>query len=455
MRIGCLSGLVFLAACSPDRDGAAPVFVGATLDAITITLTPEVLTVGSSATLAATGAYSDGSTRNVTDLAVWTVDDPAIARIEGDQLVALAPGTTRIEAAALGRRGELTFTIADAGLETRLAVDATALDLDVGESRQLVLTATHPDETTSDVTAAATWRSSDGASVQVTAGLVTASSSGNAIVSATHAGVTVETTVVVRDDTTLSALAIQPSSATAVAGDVVTLTAMATYADGATRDVTTDVAWTSSLPSVATVSVDGVVRTLASGVVTIGAELDGVRDSVDIVVGACTFAASSTEVAPQRAVPGFAWVDVTDAQGARTDFSMESFACDPQWRAYNSALVVVATEWDPITPKYLAYISGVSDAFTDAGTIIVYVVAQDTMGQPASQARATAFIDATIPGAPGLRAGDADTLSSPNVGDVAPFYPFAFIVRRSDMQVVAVRQTSPETDFVSVAESLR
>jgi trimeric autotransporter adhesin len=55
--------------------------------------------------------------------------------------------------------------------------------------------------------------------------------------------------------------------------------------DGRTEDVTARAAWSSSDPSVATVSTTGVVTAYAAGVSTITAEADGVASAAHVSVG--------------------------------------------------------------------------------------------------------------------------------------------------------------------------
>ena len=56
------------------------------------------------------------------------------------------------------------------------------------------------------------------------------------------------------------------------------------YSDGNSSDVTNAVTWTSSDPSIATVSSDGILTALASGQVTIGVALQGTFGSLAITV---------------------------------------------------------------------------------------------------------------------------------------------------------------------------
>lgn len=56
------------------------------------------------------------------------------------------------------------------------------------------------------------------------------------------------------------------------------------YADGTTKDVTNEVVWNTSAPSVATVSKDGTVTAVKAGVVEISADFKGVKGTEHFAV---------------------------------------------------------------------------------------------------------------------------------------------------------------------------
>src|SRR5512140_3446375 len=58
---------------------------------------------------------------------------------------------------------------------------------------------------------------------------------------------------------TLKTIAVTPTTTSAFAGATEALTAIGTYSNGTTQDLTATATWTSSNPSVATVSPSGVV----------------------------------------------------------------------------------------------------------------------------------------------------------------------------------------------------
>ncbi|MGE3274966.1 MAG: Ig-like domain-containing protein [Vicinamibacterales bacterium] len=103
------------AACSKGSDGptsptgpspTAPASPTAT--ALTISSASNLVLVGSSASLTATVAFSDGTTRQVT--ATWTSDNAAVATVDGSgRVTATGAGLATITASAEGRSGTLVI----------------------------------------------------------------------------------------------------------------------------------------------------------------------------------------------------------------------------------------------------------------------------------------------------------------------------------------------------------
>lgn len=86
----------------------------------------------------------------------------------------------------------------------------------------------------------------------------------------------------------LLSLTISPSNPTKNPGDTQQFTATAHYSNGSTQDVTTTVTWSSSIPSIATISnasgTKGLATAISPGVTTITATLDGVSASTTLTV---------------------------------------------------------------------------------------------------------------------------------------------------------------------------
>ena len=83
---------------------------------------------------------------------------------------------------------------------------------------------------------------------------------------------------------TLIAIAISPSNAAMATGNQQSFTAVGTYSNGTTLNITGQMRWISSSPSVASISVRGLAAALNPGVATISATLNGVTSTTSLTV---------------------------------------------------------------------------------------------------------------------------------------------------------------------------
>ena len=180
---------------------------------------------------------------------------------------------------------------------TSITVTPTTAVLNVNGTQQLHATANYSDRTTQDVTASASWTSSNSAVATVSnAGIVTAVAPGSATVTASDAGQTASAAITVNaPQRVLTSISISPSSGTVTAGSTLQLTATGTYSDNTTSDLTGTATWSSSSTSVATVNA-GLVTGVAAGSATITAAVGSVSATSAITVKAVTPPPSSINV---------------------------------------------------------------------------------------------------------------------------------------------------------------
>ncbi len=94
----------------------------------------------------------------------------------------------------------------------------------------------------------------------------------------------------------IKTVAVSPASTSAKAGQKVQFTALGTYKDGTTLDITNEVAWSSSSSTVATVSNVGQVTAMSAGTSVIKAELNGVTGASELTVTSGTTSPTATLV---------------------------------------------------------------------------------------------------------------------------------------------------------------
>jgi hypothetical protein len=147
-----------------------------------------------------------------------------------------------------------------------ISVTPAAPQVAAGGSTQLTATATYTDGSTKDLTPTATWISSAPNIAAVSGGLVScnanANATGSATISATGStatGTTSGSTTVTCLAPVLTSITIAPSQLTLPAGGTGQLTATGNFSSGPAQPLTDSIQWSSSVPSVATVSAGGLV----------------------------------------------------------------------------------------------------------------------------------------------------------------------------------------------------
>jgi len=243
----------------------------------TMTVTPGNPSVGygQHVPLTVTAHYDAGVTIDVTDQVAWSSDHPDTVDVDVDGF-AVGTGTTPLAQARLTATLDLgagqtatTFAIATLNLDHPTSIALTPVNPTVAPSTSTPFTAigTFGPGLTTDITDHVTWTSSDTTvgtieTFGAAAGILTVgpAGGGSTMVTATSLdGGTVASTSLTREIGNPNKITIFPASGIVGLGDTLPFTAVATYDDLSTVDVTASATWTIDDPSVATISTGGVV----------------------------------------------------------------------------------------------------------------------------------------------------------------------------------------------------
>lgn len=336
---GLAAGSATLTAASGATSAQAQVSVtAATLTALTITPASPSLAKGATRQLTAMGAYSDGTSRDLTGSVTWTSSAPAVASVNAAGLVAgVAAGAATISATSGGVTAQTPVTVTAASLLS-LAVTPANSSVAKGGTKAFTATGTFSDGSTGPVTV--TWTSSAPAVATINgSGVATGIAAGTATLTATNGAISGSATLAVTA-ATLSSLAITPATPSVTAGASTPLTATGTYTDGSTANLTGTSTWTSSTPAIALVNAGGLVTGVAQGTSTITATSGGVSGSVTLTVNAAA-TVTLVEVSPTSAtVPVTTTKDfqaiVTWSNGTRLNMTY-----DVQWSSTNTAIATI------------------------------------------------------------------------------------------------------------------
>jgi Bacterial Ig-like domain (group 2) len=184
-----------------------------------------------------------------------------------------------------------------------IAITPTAASIRPGDTVQFTVTATLPDAKTADVTGAATYVSSATAVLTVDAsGNGVGVALGSAFVVATYKGLSTSAAVTVDAvAATLTSIAVTPVNPTIAVGTTQAFVATGSYSNNTTRDLSGQVTWTSSVPTVATIT-SGTATAVSAGSSIITASLGTVSGTATLTVNAATIVSIAlTPSAPSTA----------------------------------------------------------------------------------------------------------------------------------------------------------
>lgn len=215
--------------------------------------------------------YPNHSTHDLTGEATWTSSAPKIAQVgntagEKGVVTGVSRGGAVITAQAKGLSARSNITVVDSAL-TAIAVSPENPTVSLSSSLQFTASGTFSDGTTHDVTKDVTWTSIRSviamSNSKGTEGLAVPQSVGSSPIQAALGAVLGGTTVTVTS-IPITSLSILPIDVSTPLGVKQSFTARVKYANGREVDVTKAATWSSSDPTVATIS----NSSISSGVVT-------------------------------------------------------------------------------------------------------------------------------------------------------------------------------------------
>lgn len=288
---------------------------------------------------------------DVTTSATWTSSDPSVASVSAGLVQALRPGVVTIRATRGGGSGTLDVTVTGA---TLTSIDiGPAFTLPKGVGKRLTATGTFSDLSTRDLTTSVTWSTSvpsiatvsnDGGS----SGLVTSVAPGVATITAADpaTGIAGAAAVTV-SSAQLVSIAITPNAPSVPLGTTQQLTAVGTYSDTTTQDITASVSWSSSELNVATVSTTGGARGLASthqaGTATVTATDLGSGLSSSTVLTVTAARLASLAITPPAASIALGRTQQFSATGTYTDATTRDLTGSVTWESSSSTVAQVTS----------------------------------------------------------------------------------------------------------------
>lgn len=311
---------------------------------------PAMIPVGLTQQFTVQGVFSDATVSDLSAQATWAIRDAAFATVSNAPtsrgvVTALSQGSTKLTATFAGTSAELDLTVTAATVAQLEVVPAT-LTLPAGLTAPARVIATWTDGVSLDVTAHAVF-ATDATSIATvsnaptTRGEVLARTAGQTRLNAAAFGLQATARVIVTP-AVLSSLAIMPASLSLAHGTQGALTARATFSDGSNLDVTTQAAWSSSAPTIATVSNvaghEGEVQALLPGSALARAQFGGQTATAPLTITPATLVSLELDPA-QPSVPLGASLQFT-LTGRYSDGSAQDVTAAASWA---SSAPLVAT----------------------------------------------------------------------------------------------------------------
>jgi uncharacterized protein YjdB len=335
------AGSITVTATQGSISGSMAILVSqAALTSIAVTGPSGSLAAGLTEQLTAQGTYSDKTTQSLTTSVTWQSSDSTIVAVSTlGVLTALKAGTAVVTASIGSVSGTMSIAVNVASLSS-IAVTGPYASLATGSAEQLAARGTYSDNTTQSLTTSATWQSSDSTIVTVSGlGILTALKAGTAVVTASANGISGTMSITV-SAASLSSITVAPVSFSLATGQTQQLTAQASFSDGTTQNVSSQVSWNSNASTIASVSSGGLVKGLSTGSVTITATLGTVSGAAAVSVTAPVL--NSISVTAPSASLGTGTNEQLTAQGTYSDSSVQTITAQVSWQSSDPSIAVVS-----------------------------------------------------------------------------------------------------------------
>ncbi|MGH9513707.1 MAG: beta strand repeat-containing protein [Terriglobales bacterium] len=339
-------GTVTITATANTITGSTALTINAAnLNSLSIQPLNPTIAAGTTSKLSAIGLFSDGSTRDVSIQSAWISSTPGVATVASNgKLQGISAGQSTVTATLGSQTTSVTVTVSSA---TAVSISITPSISSVAPGTQVTFAATglFTDSTTQVISSNVTWSSSDTTVATVgnsggTRGIATAVGTGSAIISATFEGASGTAQMNV-SGANLTGVTVNPASAVIAPASTQQYTAIATYDDGTSQNVSTIVTWSSSDTSVATVTAFGQATGQSSGTATIEADFGGASSTTTLLVessGALTSIAlnPSSATIPEQIIAPFT------ALGTFADNSQQDLTSVVTWTSSKASAATVS-----------------------------------------------------------------------------------------------------------------
>jgi hypothetical protein len=334
------------------------------------------IAAGESQQFAAYGIYSDNSQQDLTAVVAWSSSNTSVATVQSGLAQSHVSGSSTISASYNGLTANGTLQVTSANLSS-ITISPYLPTVAAGGFQQFTATGIFSDGTSQDLTNGVAWGSDNSAVATISnSGIASGLTAGTANISAC-VGNTCDSTSITIVPATLQSISVLPGTSSIASGSTQQFTAIATYSDGSTLDITSAAQWTSSVPGSAPVSGSGLVTaSAAASNVTITATSGSVSGFATLNVTSATL--NSIIVTPAMQTVGLSATVQFTATGLFSDNSSQDITNEVVWTSSNPAVAttsntgVVTTSTKGSTEISATYagITGSTTLTVDTATLV-------------------------------------------------------------------------------------
>jgi len=291
------TGTATISASFADISSSIEITVSdATLSQITITPQNIVLASGTHVQLRATGTFSDNHRQDISNLVLWSSSN------EASVFVSNSANTNGFAFAADSGESTVTANYNNHSANTKITTTNATLDginivfdddntLAKGHIKALKAIGNYSDGSIQDISNQVSWQSSNESlcfisNNQTTSGKLTGISEGNCQITARLQSAS-STLLFKITDAVLESISISPGQILLAKGSEIQLSAMGTYSDQSTLDITNIVIWQTTSPEIFinnTSPSKGKLTATVAGTFSLTASLNGTSESINITV---------------------------------------------------------------------------------------------------------------------------------------------------------------------------
>ena len=247
-----------------------------------------------------------------------------------------APGTLGIVSPAVN----LTVTAATLA---SIAITPANSSIAKGATLQLTATGTFSDGTTQDITHAVSWSSSNTsiAAINPASGIALGVLVGTANITSSLGSITSPAVPLNITNATLQSISVAPATPSIALGTTQQFTAIGTYSDLSTANITTSVTWASSVPATASIGAStGLAHGVVAGITQITATLGAVA-SASIPLTVTTATLKSIAVAPAAPSIGLNGTQQFSGTGTYSDGTTQDITGVVRWTSSNTSAATI------------------------------------------------------------------------------------------------------------------